>query len=128
MFMHDTQRIIAEEAKTDVVGLWAVLWEVKQNSTHLAPEAAMSVTLDVIERLLSAGDIVAGQFVDQNDDTLFFERWNMSVAETIDRIEREWQRLGKEPSPGEIVWFVNAELLPVTTAKYPMGKGWQPRH
>ena len=34
-----------------------------------------------------------------------FDRWDLSVQETMDRITHELDELGREPEIGEIVWF-----------------------
>jgi hypothetical protein len=33
--------------------------------------------------------------------------WNLSAEQAIERIRREWDQLGGEPTIGDIVWFVS---------------------
>jgi len=68
----------------------------------------------VIQEALVDKSIVAGEFVDRDEHTAIFAVWQLSIDETIARIEREWLALGREPNLGEIAWFVDPHLLPVT--------------
>ena len=122
----DLTRILREEAQTDTVGLWAVIWEVKQVMPLASPEEIRRTTLSVVRDALAGEHVVAGQFVDLDAETFAFSRWSASVDESLARIDREWDALGREPNLGDIVWFVDPHLLPVTARKHPMGKGWTP--
>jgi hypothetical protein len=122
----EIRRALVEEARTDTVGLWAVLWQVKQEMPVLTPDEAKRVTLTVIREALLEERIASGNFVDQDEDTQAFVVWPSSVEETIARIDREWTALGRDPNLGEVAWFVDPSLLPVTTRKHPMGRDWKP--
>lgn len=124
--MEEIERILLEEARTDTVGVWAVLWEIRQMFEDLSPEEARARTLNAIDHLLGTHRVVAGQFTDQDENTLVFERWDLPAKETVSRIDREWKALGRDPNPGEIAWLVDPGLLPLTALRHPMGKGWKP--
>jgi hypothetical protein len=120
------KRVIVEEAQTDTVGLWSVLWQVKHDVPSLAPDEARQAALTVVREALAVESVVAGEFVDQDEDTAAFMSWQVSVDEAMARIEREWTALGREPTLGEVVWFVDPRLVPLTVRKHPMGKNWKP--
>jgi hypothetical protein len=124
--VRDVTRILCEEAQTDTVGLWAVLWEVKQAMASASPGEIRRTTLAAVRDALAGGHVVAGQFVDQDAETVAFSPWNVSVDEVLTRIDHEWGALGREPNLGDIVWFVAPGLLPLTARKDPMGKDWHP--
>lgn len=121
------KRILLEEARADTVGLWAILWQAKEDAASLSSAEAKQVTLAVIRELLAEKQIVAGVFVDQDEDTAAFVTWPLSAEEAVARIEREWAILGREPSLGEVVWFAHPSLLPLAVHKRPMGRDWKPR-
>jgi hypothetical protein len=120
-------RVLVEETRTDTVGLWAVLWQVKHEMPALTPDETKQATLIVIRKALLEERVVAGNFVDEDDDNKAFVVWPSSAEDSIARIDREWTALGREPNLGDVVWFVDPHLLPVTARKHPMGKGWKPK-
>lgn len=117
---------LIQEAQSDVVGLWLIAQWVKDDLPSLDVMAARKATLEVIREALMLQRVVPGDFVDHDEDTLVFSQWGLPVGDTVARIEREWIALGREPNPGEVVWFVDPHLLPISAHKHPMGKDWQP--
>lgn len=120
------KRAIVAEAQSDVVGIWAIHWEVRQRMPELQPEAAKTTTLLIVAEVLGERSVVAGEFRDRHEKTAVFEPWALSVAESVDRISVEWDGLGREPNLGEVVWFVDPRILPVTADRDPMGPDWKP--
>lgn len=59
--------------------------------------------LHVVRDLLEAGLIDAGFTADHGR----WESWNLSPAETMSRIEAEWDALGHSPNIGDVVWFIS---------------------
>jgi hypothetical protein len=100
------RRHVLNECRNDDVSLWSVIW----TATYLMPEAdddtRRQLSLDVIQELLQDGLIVAGI---PKPDGQGFDRWDLSVPETMDRITRELAELGREPDVGEIVWFTTPD-------------------
>jgi hypothetical protein len=117
---------IATEVQSDVVGLWAVLWEVRRRVPELSAEKAREATLDVVRDVLVEGCAVAGDFCDKDDDTALFEPWPIDVPATLARLAMEWDALG-EPNIGDIAWLVDPRLLPFAIKRHPMGANWTPR-
>jgi hypothetical protein len=122
----EIRRAFIEEAQSDVIGLWLIAQWVKDDLPSLDTIAARKATLDIIREALLQQRVVPGEFVDQDEHTLVFLQWGLPVDETVTRIEREWTALGRDLNPGDVVWFVDAHVLPVTARKHPMGKGWTP--
>jgi len=108
------KRGLVEEAEADVVGLWAVLWDVRQTMPFLTSIEARRATLDIVREALGEAQVVAGHFADRDDDTAVFVPWHLSTEEIVARIEREWVSLGREPSAGDIAWFVGPRRLSTT--------------
>jgi len=113
------KRALVEEAQSDVVGLWAVLWRVKNELPSLSLEEAKAATLEVIHDALSREEIVVGEFGGEDKETTSFIPWQASLTDALLRIEREWVALGREPNLGEIAWFVSPRLLPLSMQRCP---------
>jgi hypothetical protein len=125
--LSEIQRSFLEEARSDVVGIWSLAKWVKEDLPLLDGVAVRQATLDVVREILLQGRVVPGDFQDRNEQIAVFVPWQLSADEALARIERDWATLGREPIAGEIVWFVDSSLLPITANKYPMGTGWEPR-
>ena len=117
--MKEVTRILSAEAQTDTVGLWAIIWEIKQLMPSASVEEIRHTTLETVRDALTGRQVVAGQYVDHDEDNVAFSQWNVSVDDALARIDREWTTLGREPSLGDIVWFVAPRLLPLTARKDP---------
>jgi hypothetical protein len=96
---------IVKECSEDHVGLWVIVWELK-NAGVIAESEIFETTLAIVKRLLADGKIVAGNFNTDIDDD--FHQWKMPVEEIVARIKSEWSELGRDPNLGEIVWFTSA--------------------
>ena len=93
--------MLAEEVMTDCVGLWSVLWEVKQRLPSLTSAEARTIVLAVVRAALEREVILPVEFVDMH-----VVPWKASPKEAMERIESAWLALGREPNIGEIVWFI----------------------
>ena len=124
--IREIKHAFVEEARSDTVGLWLLAKWVKEDLQSLVNEAAQRVTLQIIREAIETGEVVAGDFAENDRETLIFVPWSLTVDETIARIKREWM-VEKELNPGEIAWFVAPTLLPISANKHPMGEHWQPK-
>lgn len=89
-----------EEAEEDYIGLWAVVWTVRDARQESGLEEIRALSMGLIGMMLDNG-FVAG---DLSKDG--FVPWPDRRAEVVlRRIEREWDALGREPTIGEIAWF-----------------------
>jgi hypothetical protein len=94
-------KMLADEVQTDCVGLWAVLWEVKQRLPSLTPAEARTTVLSIVREAIEQEVIMPADVVN-----IRAVPWDASPREALKRIESEWLALGREPTIGEIVWFV----------------------
>jgi hypothetical protein len=125
--LNEIKRVLIEQAQSDTVGLWTVIWDIEHADPAASPEDTMRATLAIVRSAIAEHGILVGNMVDHDDDTTMFVPWQLPVDEAIARIEREWSSLGRMPHPGDIAWFVAPGLLPVTSKKHPLGKDWRPR-
>lgn len=93
---------IIAEAEEDFIGLWEIVREVRETTELNDEEAVRSATLAVVEDLVRGGQIRAG--VLSGDGRELYE-WAESAELVIERINREWLELGRDPNIGEIAWF-----------------------
>ncbi len=124
--MQDVKRVLVEQARTDTVGLWTVVWDIEQAVPGVTPDETMRAAIDVVREALEDESILVGDVVDTDEETATFIPWRVSVELAIARIEHEWLSLGRNPDPGEVAWFVDPALLPIIVNKYPLGRNWKP--
>ncbi|HEY5313735.1 MAG TPA: hypothetical protein VIK18_14505 [Pirellulales bacterium] len=93
---------ILDECADDHVGLWSVLREVRGAMGNVPPDEVQSITLELLRFLLHRRLIEAGFPASNGRD---FDSWKTSPDETIQRIAEAWNKLGRDPSGGEIIWF-----------------------
>jgi hypothetical protein len=101
------QRWILIEGLADYVGLWTVAFWVR-DELGLAKEnqdAVRAESLRLLEPLLLGGYIAVGDSPYRS--VTRFDVWDLDPKDAIERIEREWRRLGKEPGMNDICWFTN---------------------
>jgi hypothetical protein len=119
-------RTLVEEARTDVVELWSVVWDVQHAAPSATEAETMVAALQVLHEACADGGFTIGSMVEEDDANYIFRPWRLTGAEGIARIGKEWERLGRIPGPGEIACFVDSALLPVRAARSPMGEQWRP--
>jgi hypothetical protein len=96
------------ECREDHVGLWAIISSVRDRFESITDSETRRVVIDIIRNLLTSDRIGAGQFT-RDGDEMVFEFWSLSPDEAVDRIGREWDALGRDPIPGEVVWLTSLE-------------------
>jgi len=99
------RRDFLREASDDYVGLWSLIRRIKFDLGYNDPATVRAVTLSILKELLAQGLIRAGIPHTTGD----FEEWNLSPVKTLQRLEHEWDGLGREPNIGDIVWFTSTE-------------------
>ena len=71
----------------------------------IAKQEARALTLKLIRELLDAGYIQAGDLPGVGER---WNPWSLSMGEILDRIEKEWDKLGNERDHlVDIVWFLS---------------------
>ena len=93
------------DSREDDVSLWEALQKARRALPAASDEEVRALSLGLIRELLEGGLIVAGI---PRPEGQGFDRWDLPVSETMDRITRELDELGREPEIGEIVWFTAA--------------------
>jgi hypothetical protein len=100
---------LLKECADDDVGLWFAIAPIEDAIGEDYPLKVRTLTLEIVEDLLHDELIMAGFPIYNAEGVLVFDTWNLSVKDTIARINKEWDELGREPTLGEIVWFVATE-------------------
>ena len=100
--LESVARNVIAECAEDYVGLWSIIRRIRGTGVEDYPQLR-TTTISLLKDLLRHRNIVAGQF--RNDQ---FEEWHGSHEEILERIEREWIDLDREPTIGDIAWFVRA--------------------
>jgi hypothetical protein len=95
------QHLLAD-CREDDVSLWEALQKARRAIPAATDDQIRQLSLDLIRELLEDGLIMAGV---PKPDGQGFERWDLSVPETMDRIAREMDELGHPPNIGDVVWF-----------------------
>jgi hypothetical protein len=97
--MSSRMRQFLLEALDDHLQLWWLMPDVNEVAD---PEHRQRETLQLVYEMLASGWFDAGFPTPSGRE---FEPWQLSTEESLARIAREWQALGREPNIGEIVWF-----------------------
>ena len=96
-------RFIAESHE-DWVGLWQLVKAVREKLRVTDPIELRRLTLELIEQLVEAG-LKPGQSPYAPGG---FQLWpEVTIEAILQRIEREWDALGREPNISDICWFDN---------------------
>ena len=77
---------------------------VQLDEDRATPEQVRELAMRCVKELLESGKIVAG-FPAYPTNECPFNRSELPPAEIVDRINAEWDALGREPNIAEIVWF-----------------------
>jgi hypothetical protein len=107
--MDRVEQVVGEvykESLEDYVGLWTVLWHLRETFGVGDEQVLRNESLKVIECLLKLPDIGVGQFRDQE---AVFDFWNLPPLEALTKIDMEWNALRHEPGPGDIAWFTSKD-------------------
>lgn len=90
------------EAQEDYVGLWRLTSSLRERYGISDPNEVRQLTLQLVRELLAAGM----EAVDLPSEGSGCTPWpDQNHNHVLERIEREWYALGREPNIGDIVWF-----------------------
>ena len=103
--LEDVRRDFLTETCDDYVGLWSLIWQVRERMRESDPERRREITMAIVSDLLHSDMIKAGML----DFTGGFEQWKDGPASIIERIAKEWSQLGREPDIGEVAWFTSTD-------------------
>ena len=97
--MTDEVNSFVKEAHEDCVGLWQVVRRAKRRATD--EEDVKTLSRAMIESLLERG-LVAGNLTKEGG----FQPWSGQDSKAVvNRIQQEWQDLGRDPTIDDIAWF-----------------------
>ena len=95
-----------DEARRDYVGLWQISIRVRRDFNTKSEAENKKIVLKIVDKMLQNG-LEAVTLVSSGPGCI---RWKDQEATSIlSRISNEWDRLGRSPSVGEIVWFDNPD-------------------
>ena len=97
------------EGTEDYVGLWQIIKKIRLNRTDKNQKEVQSITLDAIREILETGFMQIGMFEYVDEKSLEYQVWNLDINTCIQRVEKEWNELGREPNIGEVAWLVTTE-------------------
>ena len=104
--LDELQREFLVEGLEDYVGLWEWVSEVRDRWPDLEDDAVRAKVLELVGELMRRNAIQAGPLYVKGG----FDAWELTPAEALERIEREWIELGRDPNIADICWFNNTEL------------------
>ena len=64
-------------------------------------EDVVASALEAIRQLLEGGLVEVGDVARGSG----FQAWDLETSAALNRIEREWRSLGRDPYPGDIGWL-----------------------
>ena len=106
-----TRKAITDELLSngldDMLGLWWIVGVVARY-TEVDPnddQGIMAPTLDAIRELLASNYAIAGDVATNDEGVLYIQSWRTNVADTVNRIRRDWEALDAPPNLGDVVWL-----------------------
>jgi len=83
-------------------GLSAIVGNVAEFYRDADRGALRGKAMSVVQNLMKEGLIRAGR---PTPDGKAFVAWDLAADESVARIQREWDALGRDPQSGDIAWF-----------------------
>lgn len=100
-YLPKLKRTVVHAAQHDFVGVWFVLWYLRDRFPGLGDEQLRRTVLRLVEDLLREGTLVAGM----PQGNAVFVPWTGTPEMLVRRIERQWRKLGRDPKMHELVLF-----------------------
>ena len=83
-----------------------VEWVAKSTGGASTPDQILDLSLHLIREVVQQNLMEIG---DVTESDRGFRKWGLSKEEAMQRVEREWKALGRNPNLGEICWLCNTE-------------------
>jgi hypothetical protein len=99
---------LVASAEDGAIGFWLIVNVVKSvrgEITERSDDDARAATLSLVREALRRRVLVAGTMDGQ------FEAWHLSPDDAIERIDKAWSELGRDPIPGEVATFATPGRL-----------------
>jgi hypothetical protein len=94
-------RDVYAECLEDYVGLWSIVRQVKAAYPRSTSAEVMSLTMQLLEKLISEKGVAAGDFAEDRT----FRAWELPTPEMLEKVQLAWESVGRDPDIGEIAWF-----------------------
>src|SRR5258708_4524257 len=94
-----------DECREDHVGLWRIANAARRILGESTTVQRRALGLSLARRLLENGMLV-GQ---PTEDGRHFVSWDLPIDAALQRLEREWTALGRDPDIGEVAWFTSPD-------------------
>jgi hypothetical protein len=104
---------LVEECHEDHVGLWEIVEAVRFDLGSVNPLETRAMTLRLVRTLLAERGMLVGH---PAPDGRHFVAWDLPPDQAVQRIEKEWSALTREPNIGEVAWFTSPEEPPTAPA------------
>lgn len=102
------------ELQDDYVGLWELVRKVRRRLPDLDDQQVQDAVLAMLDRGLRRREVRAGLGAAVGG---LESVWSNPVDQVIEQIRHEWNELGRDPAPGEVVWIDKLRLDPSTEAE-----------
>ena len=91
------------EANESDLGLWWLADDLRDAIGPSASEEAIcSTCIELLRPLLASGQLRAVDLLEGGK----IEVWPPDTESSLERIRREWLKLGRKPTLGDVVWFI----------------------
>ena len=97
------------EGMEDYVGLWEIIHEFHVKYPNKSQEEVQLMTLEALQEILETGFMKIGMFEYIDEKNLEYQVWELDINNSIQRVEKEWNELRREPNIGEVAWLVTTE-------------------
>jgi hypothetical protein len=99
----ELERELLVEGLGDYVGLWEFASWLRTHEPSATDEEVRRKATEAVRRLVVGGHMSPGALTDGGG----FSPWTSDAGESLQRIDREWRALGRDPTIAEICWFSN---------------------
>ncbi|MGB3511452.1 MAG: hypothetical protein WBA93_19890 [Microcoleaceae cyanobacterium] len=97
------------EGTEDYVGLWEIIYKFELKFPQTNPQEIRLMALETTREILETGFMEIGMFEYVDKNNLEYQIWNLDIDSIINRIEREWDELGRIPNIGDIAWLITTK-------------------
>jgi hypothetical protein len=105
MELSPLQKDLLGYSSNDDMGLWIIPWRITNSGfTGESDASVRNQSITIIRGMLENGWLAIGMPID-NDGKVVFQLFSMSVDESIEFIESEWDKLSGSSTLGDICWF-----------------------
>ncbi len=105
--LDDVERDFLIEGLDDWIGLWRFARSVRDERPDGTSDEVRERSMPMVRELVVGGYMRPGRLT---EDRPGFSEWEEDAEAAVERIEREWRELGRDPNIPDVCWFSNTEL------------------